>query len=88
MTRGLSAVARRDTYRPCSCQTISPASTLGTLGYAAQGASQSGISTSVDVNGCSVTATTGSGRRIKVTAQLELAGTVANDDFAMLIFED
>ncbi len=60
---------------------------LGTLGYAQVTANQSGITTEVDLTGLSVTVTVGTSRRIKITAQVNLYSTVAEDTGEVAIKE-
>ncbi len=48
---------------------------------------QGSITTAVDLTGLAVTVTVASGRRIRISAQIELASTVATDSVAMTIME-
>ena len=59
----------------------------GTIGYAQVTASQSGITTEVDLTGLGVTVNVAAGRRIKITVNLALYSTVAGDIAYVLIKE-
>lgn len=61
---------------------------LGTLGYAQKVADQTGITTEVDVTGLTTTVTVGSGRRVRVTADLLVDCTAADNTLRILIKED
>ena len=62
---------------------------LGTLtsGYAQVTANQTGITTSVNLTGLTVTVTVGSGRRIRISGQGWFSSSVASDTGQLLIQE-
>jgi hypothetical protein len=63
------------------------ANTLGTLGYAEVTANQGPFSAVTDLTGLTVTVTVGTGRRIRISALVDLFGTVANDQSEVDIAE-
>ena len=60
---------------------------LGTLGYAQAVANQTGITTEQNLTGLSVTVTVGTARRIRVSVEISLASSAANDIVALKIKE-
>lgn len=67
----------------------SPMQGGGTLGYGEAGAVNQGtITTEVDVTGATATVTVGTGRRVKLTGQISVESTVANDEVTLQIKQD
>ena len=82
------AAAAGSATTPARADHVHGRETLGTLGYAQITASQSGITSLVDVTGLTTTVTVGSGRRIKVTGFCpSFSGGTFTDMYNMRIVE-
>lgn len=60
---------------------------IGTLGYAQVTSNQGSITTAVDLTGLSVTVTVGSGRRIKISAEIMASNDTATSGIILYIVE-
>lgn len=60
----------------------------GTLGYAQVTANQAGITTAVDLTGLTITFTVVAGRRLRISAQINMFSSVTSDRVDLTILQD